>query len=374
MINSDNEHDNVARILSGVENLSDTLRSTKNNSANQGTSGNIPHTPNEQYWDTVDFSLSEQLLENEYHPVLIYGTRASGKTTLLTSLFAYMNFDLSAPGTCKLGKEIIPQNSDYGRRVLSEARDIFENDVPNFYRGITAKSTRLETPIFIPLEFIPRSTGAPVKIAFMESQGEFYHVDSENRKGEIQLKKEVLDIYKYYPEGLSIILVAPYSLSSRYEDVETSDIEKRELESSDQSLYASLLKYNEMRAEKYKSKDRFIFILTKWDEFTQGPNNENFLDPTEELVVEQIAQKFDMSWPYFQSLPKSIPKNSMHYCAGIISGSDKLPTPAQYKRAMSKFPSSLWRWIYDNATTSLTPPEPDRGQSLLKNTFRKLFG
>lgn len=374
MSDENNEQETAAKIFASVSRNEENSDDEKIKSAEIKSQKHSITTQNDSFWENVDFSLSEQLIDKDYHPVLIFGTRASGKTTLLTSLISYMNYDPDSPGICHLGEEIVPNSSRYGIRVLAEAKDIFYNDVPNFHRGIAAKRTRLENPIFIPLKFMPKVKAAAAKIALLETEGEFFQVDSRERRGELILKNEIIDIYKYFPERLSIIIVAPFCLSSRYEEPEESEAEKEEIERSDSSLAASLQKYLDYRAEKYRENDRFIFVLTKWDEFTGGATGDNFLTPPQAIVEQQIENKFQMSWSLYKNMPIHGARNSLHYCSGIIAGNDRLPTPASHKKMLSTFPRSLWKWIYLNATTGSTSENKEPEKSRIKGFIRGLLG
>ena len=65
-------------------------------------------------------SLSAALETRGYHPVLIFGTRASGKSTLLTSLFSYFQSDPDSQAICILGDWIIPTSTTLGAQLADE--------------------------------------------------------------------------------------------------------------------------------------------------------------------------------------------------------------------------------------------------------------
>jgi hypothetical protein len=301
--------------------------------------------------------LADEFKSKSYHPVLVFGTRASGKSMMLLSLFAFLNFDLESPGNCHFGDEIIsPENIDpafdsWRRRNHQQAKTIYDNDVPNFYYGKLAPSTRVDNPIFIPVEFVPTGDLEPFRLAFMESQGEFIQVDPERNKGSVKLQDEIDNIYKTYNRGLSIIFVAPSRLG---EDKVMSDEEYQEMRVSDQSLYDCLRHYNEPRKGVAKERDRFLFLFSKWDNLVRPISHSpgisaSFLSPDEALLHREIRKKFGMSWAYFQKMPQKFRRNVMHYCAGLSVDGEILQIPEEERRYFAQFPAALWSWLENHA-------------------------
>ena len=79
-----------------------------------------PHQSDE-YAERVQVQLSKELSDKGYHPVLIFGTRASGKSSLLASLFYYLQSDPASPAIAIRGEWIVPIDTQYGQSVADAA-------------------------------------------------------------------------------------------------------------------------------------------------------------------------------------------------------------------------------------------------------------
>src|SRR5580765_278621 len=97
-----------------------------------------PSTPDSNAPDTQMVNRANQILakflaDNDYHPVLLCGTAAAGKTTMLASLCAF----LSTCGTAAFdfGEWFDPGDSTDAREQLEEAQRFFRDMVFEFRDG-----------------------------------------------------------------------------------------------------------------------------------------------------------------------------------------------------------------------------------------------
>ena len=299
-------------------------------------------------------SLSALLVDKNYHPVLIFGTRASGKSTLLTSLFSYFQTDPKSAASCYLGEWIIPVETVAGSMIADEASRFFNRVVSDFHSGTAAASTQFILPFFIPVVIKPNNKKPTINVALFESSGELYQVNKDSSRYHPDLRPEIKEIYENYSGTLSIVIIAPYIMSEAYSGLEIAD-EKitEEFRLTDDALLASLQNYQKYR--KFPEKDRLNFILTKWDVHMDGISNKGFVEPPEGLVEHLIHQRFPKAWVNFGNL-KDASNNSMvvmPYSSGLISGREALPIPTQFKARINIFPRTLWNWIYIGASNGI---------------------
>lgn len=324
--------------------------------------------------------LAKELTSREIHPVLIFGTRAAGKSTLLTSLFSYLNLNAQSPGTLSLDEPLVPVNNVYGEEIDKEVKRFFNFSVLQFVDGSPAERTELKFPIFIPLKFSSRANSKNVKVALLESPGEFYAVNAANSDYFPTMKNEIQEVYEFFPNSISVLIIAPYNLTSRFEENEGVDLisqEKRQLNETDRALYAALQLYQQHRTHAFRKWDRFLFVLTKWDEHIGSVSSKEFSNPPPGVIESLINDRFPMSWPQFQLLSQVGGKNVMPYSAGVMTSEIRLPTPERHRAAMAVFPHKLWNWIYNNALGNDVGTEPHKKRTgifhFVGKVLKKLF-
>jgi hypothetical protein len=322
--------------------------------------------------------LAKELVEKGYHPILIFGTRASGKTSLLASLFHLQQSDPTFPAILVQGDWIVPIDTTYGATVSEAASRFLGHVVNNFYDGEAAPSTRDEYPFYIPVILRPNNGQPEVRLAFLESRGEWYHINKNSQDLFPQLREEISDVYQNFPNGISILLVAPYVIGDAYTEGSPSEISVKEMRESDTGLFSALQSYQMSR--QHRDLDRYLFILTKWDAHTRSIVDKDFINPPRGMVSYLISERFPKSWTLFQNM-QSGEAQSMQYSSGLMSGNARAEVPEHLRPNMYKFPQMLWRWLYANATygselfldhpSSKAENKPSRG---LLGTFRKLLG
>lgn len=293
------------------------------------------------------WSLAKQLLRKGYHPVMLFGTRAAGKSSLLASLFYYLQSDPDSPAFYVRGDWIIPTDSPNGKSVADAASRFLSHVVNSFHDGSPAPATHDEFPFYIPIILRPSNGQPEVKLAFLESRGEWYQIKHDSANLYPELRDEVADVYKNFPKGISILLIAPYVIGDAYSEEVSSEWAVSEMRESDTALFGALQAYQSVR--KNRSLDKYLFVLTKWDAHTRSIIEEDFSNPPRGLVAHVISERFPKSWNLFQSMQTG-ETLSMQYSAGIMSGGSLVKVPPHLKPIMDRFPKALWNWLYRNST------------------------
>jgi hypothetical protein len=292
-------------------------------------------------------NLAEELHKKGYHPIMLFGTRAAGKSSLLASLFYYLQSDPESPAIAVRGEWIIPTETSYGKSVADAATRFLNHVVDDFYNGVAAPMTQDENPFYIPVILRPNNGQPEVKLAFLESRGEWYKVEKNSNDFYPELRAEVSDVYKNFPNGISILLIAPYVIGEAYSDQVSSEWARSEMRDSDTALFGALQAYQ--MAREHRELDKYLFVLTKWDAHTHSIVEKEFINPPRGMVSHLLKERFPKSWTLFQTMQSS-EAQSMQYSSGLMSGNARVEIPQHLKPIMNQFPKMLWRWLYSNST------------------------
>jgi len=307
-------------------------------------------------------SLCEELIKKNYHPVVLIGTRAAGKTSLLTSLFRYLRTDSSSQILYGIGEPIIPEDTAVGELMYQNAKRFLNHIVTDFQEGKTAARTSTD-PYFIPVVLTP-TNGQPItNIAILEIPGERYQIDRSSIDMFKETSWEIAEVYRNYPGPISIIVVGPIVVGDAYQSDETMT-EKyiQERFNTDIALNGALQSYQGMRSQ--KGKDSISFLLTKWDAYTKGIMSPEFGAPPKGLIENLINQLYPNTWNTFNLLAQLNPNKlmAMRYCSGLMSGDHSLPIPSKYIEDINIYPKTIWNWLYENSSggVPLFPKESNK--------------
>ena len=289
--------------------------------------------------------LGKTLLRDGFHPVLIFGTRATGKTTFLTSMLAFFTSMPELRVTLTLGDQL--SGSEAGALAHESAEKLFHQQVNEYLSGTAPVLNQDASPFFVPLELRKVGVRSITKVALMESSGELWNIS--NKRNQVQqLRAEILDIYKNYTKPLSVITVVPYAMSEGYTGGDGRIDEAAEFKMSDASLLQTLQIYQQNRPSGIK--DQFFFVLTKWDMHTNKIATEEFVRPSEEFVAELVEKRFPRAYSFFKGMTHEQGAKCTPYSAGLIGGTRILEVPRHLKPLLHQFPYRIWQWIYSNAT------------------------
>jgi hypothetical protein len=292
--------------------------------------------------------MADRLREKRYHPVMLFGTTSSGKSTLLASLLAYIRADNNSNVSIGLGEWIVRPNSPYGESQFKDAQAFFHRTVVEFQNGKAPVQTRSEFPFYIPVTFKPGNGLPDMKFAFLESRGEWYKPKRETDAYYEPFHHEISDVLNYYPAGLSIIYVAPYTT---LDGPPAFHDDEDDLHDSDEGLYGAMKSYEETRNS--PQRDQHLYLLSKWDRYARpnGPDNK-FSHPDRQEMESLLDEKFNQSWPAYQNMALRQPagrRSFMQYCAGQFSGQEIRRIDEDLKPIMYRYPRTVWNWLYGSA-------------------------
>jgi hypothetical protein len=137
--------------------------------------------------------LAQNMSESGYHPVIIFGTSSSGKSSLLGSLLASFQIDATHEIGISLGDSLMPHDSPDGERANQYASALYYRSVQEYIGGKGHQATKVDIPFFVPVIIRPKDRN-PIKFALMESNGEWYKPKPSTEQYFQQLRKEVESI------------------------------------------------------------------------------------------------------------------------------------------------------------------------------------
>jgi len=281
-----------------------------------------------------------------YHPVALFGMTASGKSTLLSSLIGYL---MRVPGA-SLDIEpgaILPGESEYAVRQRQEAIGFFQKNVHETVQGRRAAKTMTEAPFFIPVVVRPGNGLPEVRLAFLESKGEWYAPKPQSPEYYQPLKKEIEDVLSCFTRPISVLHIAPCHGDS-------DDAQMRQ--DADYGLRGAIKAYERVRDNRHY--DHHLYLLTKWDLWARPHSEDNrFSNPDPELLYSMLHQRYNKSWTAYQSMNignSGGRRNVMQYCAGLFKD-DRMATEMddEITSVVDRYPRTVLNWLYSNATKDM---------------------
>ena len=322
-----------------------------------------PNAPDPQLVNKANQILAKFLADNDYHPVLLCGTAAAGKTTMLASLCAF----LSTCGTAAFdfGEWFDPGDSSDAREQLEEAQRFFRDMVYQFRDGTAPDATHFPLPYIIPLKVTPINVntmprgadGRPraAKLAVMDMRGEFFKPD-QTAAVHRPMHADTEALLRAFERGVSMVYLAPFTRVDGYNN-HAAQMEPHEgpiqpqirfIEDPDEALRNAIKRYENVRTT--RGIDRHLFMLTKWDLRTKGTEAPGFLMPEQSEIEAILERKFATSWSAFRALRTSAQsKWFVQYSAGIISGREVTRQHGESRRRLERYSKVLWNWLYEGA-------------------------
>lgn len=292
--------------------------------------------------------LAQNMSESGYHPVIIFGTSYSGKSSLLGSLLACFQIDATHEIGISLGESLMPVDSPDGEQANRYAEALYYRSMQEYIGGQGHQATMADFPFFVPVIIRPKNR-APIKFALMESRGEWYKPDPNSDRFFKQLKKEVEAILVHYEKGISFIYLAPYTQSFNRGEAMAMDRERAELKDADLALVGVFDAYE--RKRKDKENDSHMLLVTKWDE--SKPREATLIDvldsPDLGAVEAFIGERYPQGFAAFKGLSLNGKQRSvMQYCAGLFEGREIRKPPAELIPVLLRYPHTIWNWLHAN--------------------------
>ena len=309
------------------------------------------NTPTEASVDAeVDFSKIGQTLAAEmdaqgYHPVIIFGSANSGKSTLLGSLFSYLQIDTTKGVGIYLGDPLVSQ----GREAKDLAESFFYQSIQEFLDGTGHVGTKIRHPFFIPIIIKPPHL-PEMRFAFMESNGEWYGPQKDTGKYFPELKEEINSILQHYQKGISFIHLAPFTQINAWANNQDGlDVDRDHINNASLALVGAFNAYEHLRV--FKNDDAHMFLITKWD----ASGKDDLIERLEFVAFEDVesvaSNVYTKGFAAFNNLKLDMAqKNLMQYCSGIMSVRNIIKASAELKPILNRYPQTMWNWLYGNAT------------------------
>jgi hypothetical protein len=323
--------------------------------------------------------LSIGLEEGGYHPVILFGNRASGKTSLLLSLISLLRTETDLHCGLRLGEPILSTGSTYGKEINREAEAFWGKKTQDFINGKASPRTTLEAPFFVPLVLSPEGK-TELRFAFMESNGEWYQPDRGSERLFKPLPKQIETFIVTFQGPITFLHLLPYTQSPVY----STDVDRvgdaMEIEDASIAIKGALDQYRKIRPN--TQDDRHLMLVTKWDAHAPDkvPKIEILVNPGRD-PEDFAANRYAQAVAAFQSLPlRADQRQFSAYCSGLIAG-NKLNMPKRgepLRDAILSYPENLWTWLYRTSLIQLgehaaepfpAPPQPNWFVRLLNQIF-----
>lgn len=318
-------------------------------------------------FESFGYDLASVMEANDYHPVILFGTTNSGKTSLLMSLFSVLRTESDRLKTgLSLCAPLLGRETNLARALHEDARHTFEIKTLAFQQGEKIPSTKLKRPFFIPVEFKPPDGKESVKFAFLESNGEWYQTLQErgqrlNEMSELykELQPQIQQVIERYQGGISFLYMAPYTQGSVYGEADNhGDVVN--LEGASQALVGVLKEYEKTRQNGGRPYDKHLMLVTKWDKRGAGAiDRAKEIEEDREDLGNFFATKYMQAHAEFVSLNVNEGQRSLNaYCSGIMGDKGLLPLgrDEETKEVVEGYPIRLWGWLYKNALAAKDEP------------------
>jgi hypothetical protein len=327
------------------------------------------------------FQMASQLFKFNYHPVVIFGGPASGKTSFITSMLASLKLSADWQLSAQLNDPVIPIDTGFGTTQREESVRLFFQTVQRFIEGQAASQTSAKlAPIFLPLTIRSGTLSQSLNIAFMESAGEFYRPDPNSPEYFAKLRPDTDSFIRNFEGGISFVYVLPYTqLDVRAVGVDRSADPAR-LREAEAAVVGIIEAYQKIRVN--KSRDSHLLLLSKWDAHFDFKKQEQELEMSEILIDTYDDVFYFLNETYPQALAalnslqvQPFQRLSTNYCAGLITGRHISPITKdiETRNAIREHQKKVWKWIWRNSVNDpLVAVDPfPKGKSA--NSFKRLI-
>lgn len=308
------------------------------------------------------FQMASQLLRFNYHPVLLFGGPASGKTSFVTSMLASLKLSSEWQVSASLNEPVISTDTEFGIEQKERSVQLFFQTVQEFINGQAATQTSKKyAPLFLPLTIRSSKLNQSCNVALMESAGEFYRPAPDSPEYFAKLRSDLESFIRDFEGGMSFIYVLPYTqLNVRAVGVDRA-ADPLMLREAEAAVVGMIQAYQQIRMN--KSRDSHLLLVTKWDAHYDSKKREeememaDILSDTYEDVGEFVQNTYPQALAALTSLHVEEPQRLVtNYCAGLITGRVITPNTkdVETRDAIRSHQKKLWRWIWRNAQVDIT--------------------
>ncbi|WP_425228378.1 hypothetical protein [Sphingomonas sp.] len=332
-------------------------------------------------------TLAAAMQDGGFHPVILFGTAASGKTSLLLSLFSTLIAEPRLEAGLVLCDPLLGARNTTGRQIHDQARHTFEVKTQAFLDRIKIPRTNIDLPFFIPVELRPADGKFAARFAFMESNGEFYRPERDSLRSPggasflyKDLQEEIEEFIATYEGAITFLYLAPYTQSEVYADPDVqADLE--ELKSASQAIQGVLASYDRIRAGD-RSHDFHLMLVTKWDAHAARSADHTIgIAEDREALDRFVQQRYPQALAALQAIKVAPDQRALNaYCSGIIDERGLRPRSINddVLADVQSYPIRLWTRLYGNALAAhgavrVSPfPQPPQKHVLVRAFHRVL--
>jgi hypothetical protein len=318
--------------------------------------------------DRLGINLARALQDGGYHPVVLFGTNFSGKTSLLLSLFGALIAEPKLEAGLALCDPILGTGSGIGRLLHEDAQHTFDVKTQAFLEGERILKTAVALPFFVPVEFRPVGKQS-VKFAFLESNGEWYRPlrDRSTPLNDVKklypgLRKETEEFISAYQGPITFLYLIPYTQADVYSDKD-NPLDSDEIRSASLAITGVIRSYDKIRAT-HRDDDFHLMLVTKWDAHSaRDADRAEGIAEDRAALLEFCNQRYAQALAAFQGLDIDPEHRSLNaYCSGIMGAQGRLHLrpDEDVSSVVLAYPVKLWRRLYRNALAAegLPPEDP----------------
>lgn len=307
---------------------------------------------------SLGVDLARAMEDEGYHPVILFGTNNSGKTSILMSLFATITNEPMLNTGLSLCDPILGSHARIAKELHREAEHSFQVKTQAFLAGEKIDKTSTKFPFFIPVDFRPPDGRPSVKFAFLESNGEWYRPENSDGRSMSQVDKlypalrgEIESFIANYQGGITFIYAAPVTQTEVYAASENTH-DSKEVGYACLAIKGVMQSYDRIRANG-RAQDKHLMLVTKWDaKSARDADRPAGIEEDRHEVEKFVNQRYGQALSAFQGLnidPRN--RNINAYCAGMINerGVIRLKSDDFARGVIASYPIRLWTYLYRNA-------------------------
>lgn len=288
----------------------------------------------------------------KFHPVIIFGGAASGKTAMIMSLLRFLLVKPNGVGALLDPNFFPPDYPDRNNRII-DARQYIEQLLQDFLVGNTRKSSVVR-PLFLPLTI---TAGQPIetaedhiRIVLVDGNGEWFETNDTTRGSDGSWTKDFepelhgLVTSQRFP-SLTTIFVSPHS---------TDNQGTVPLGKVTAGLASIIAKYRTVRED--ESRDHNLFLFTKWDRHASAKRRDAMWKPEMARLDRDLRERARDAWAayYNGETPPYRQRYFMQYVSmfGDRNGNNvAMPqVGSDDDLILDHYSKILLNWIYANAS------------------------
>jgi hypothetical protein len=300
--------------------------------------------------------------QENVHPVLIFGTKASGKTLFITNMLGYL---MQNPQGVQLQRDALNMPNTviaFEERMKREKRlfdtDVYETAKRNKISAPTQISGNAENdkiPFYVGFKLIKDSS--EYRMVFMESMGEWIERDQRDQLYQ-DFNFETTYLLSNWTRPMTVIFIVP-----------AADDKKAKMETASDAIHNAVTQYTRLRRN--RASDNLLLVASKWDLAARPDDKDREF---EEAPWTSILKRFEghgrqLAWASFAALQSGAQEAPARWlaplCSVQIDDNDYVVegTPST-KRTKERFKRTIWNWLYGNASAARVISESMQNETI----------